>query len=172
MMSDQRLGLLVGGGAAPGINSALSAATIEAIKSGVEVIGIYDGFEHLIDGRTDMVHKLEYSDVSRIHFQGGSIIRTSRANPTRSAADLKRTVETLKQLGLSHLITIGGEDTASAAARICRLDQAPIRIAHIPKTIDNDLPLPGNAPTFGYETARHLGTGWVLNLMEESRTTN
>jgi 6-phosphofructokinase 1 len=169
-MTEQRLGILVGGGPAPGINSALSAATIEAIKAGAEVIGIYDGFEHLIAGRTDMVRQLAYSDVSRIHFQGGSIIRTSRANPTRSEADLQRTVDTLQQLGVAHLITIGGEDTASAAAHVC--GQAGIRIAHIPKTIDNDLPLPGNAPTFGFETARHLGTQWVLNLMEESRTTN
>jgi 6-phosphofructokinase 1 len=166
----QRLGILVGGGPAPGINSALSAATIEAIKAGVEVIGILDGFEHLISGRSDMVRGLAYSDVSRIHFQGGSIIRTSRANPTRSEADLQRTGRTLQQLGVTHLITIGGEDTASAAAQVCR--HAGLPIAHIPKTIDNDLPLPGNAPTFGFETARHLGTQWVLNLMEESRTTN
>jgi ATP-dependent phosphofructokinase / diphosphate-dependent phosphofructokinase len=172
MISDQRLGILVGGGPAPGINSALGAATIEAIKTGAQVMGIYDGFEHLIEGRKDMVRRLEYPDVSRIHFQGGSIIRTSRANPTRSEADLGRTVDTLKELGLSHLITIGGEDTASSAARICQQGRTGIRIAHIPKTIDNDLPLPGNAPTFGFETARHFGTQWVLNLMEESRTTN
>ncbi|HEV8574207.1 MAG TPA: diphosphate--fructose-6-phosphate 1-phosphotransferase [Dehalococcoidia bacterium] len=172
MISNQRLGILVGGGPAPGINSALGAATIEAIKMGAEVIGIYDGFEHVINGRTDMIRPLEYPDVSRIHFQGGSIIRTSRANPTRSEADLERTVDTLKELGVSHLITIGGEDTASASARLSQQRQAGIRIAHIPKTIDNDLPLPGNAPTFGFETARHLGTQWVLNLMEESRTTN
>src|SRR6266545_3239720 len=172
MISDQRLGILVGGGHAPGINSALGAATIEAIKAGAQVTGIYDGFEHLIKGRTDMVRRLEYPDVSRIHFQGGSIIRTSRANPTRSEADLSRTVDTLKELGLTHLITIGGEDTASSAARICQRGETGIRIAHIPKTIDNDLPLPGNAPTFGFETARHFGTQWVLNLMEESRTTN
>jgi ATP-dependent phosphofructokinase / diphosphate-dependent phosphofructokinase len=172
MISDKRLGILVGGGPAPGINSALGAATIEAIKTGAQVMGIYDGFEHLINGRTDMIRRLEYPDVSRIHFQGGSIIRTSRENPTRSEADLGRTVDNLKELGLSHLITIGGEDTASSAARICQQGQASIRVAHIPKTIDNDLPLPGNAPTFGFETARHLGTQWVLNLMEESRTTN
>ena len=170
MTSYPCLGILVGGGPAPGINSALSAATIEALKASVEVIGIYDGFEHLIAGRTDMVRRLEYSDVSRIHFQGGSIIRTSRANPMRSEEDLRRTAETLSKLGISRLITIGGEDTASAAARIST--EAGMPLAHIPKTIDNDLPLPGNAATFGFETARHLGTQWVLNLMEESRTTN
>lgn len=168
----QRLAVLVGGGPAPGINSALSAAVIEAAKNGVEVIGIYDGFEHLIKGRTDMVRRLGITDVSRIHFHGGSIIRTSRANPTRSQADLQRAVDTLAALRVGYLITIGGEDTASAAARVSEHGGGAIRVAHIPKTIDNDLPLPGNAPTFGFETARHLGTQWALNLMEESRTTN
>lgn len=162
----------MGGGPAPGINSALSAAVIEAVKAGVEVVGIFDGFEHLIQGRAEMIRPLAIPDVSRIHFQGGSIIRTSRANPMRESTDLERTVETLKKLGVSHLITIGGEDTASAAAQVHGHSGGGIRVAHIPKTIDNDLPLPENAPTFGYETARHLGTQWALNLMEESRTTN
>ncbi len=171
-MTNHRLGILVGGGPAPGINSALSAAAIAAIQAGLDVVGIYDGFQHLMQGRTDMVRPLAIPDVSRIHFQGGSIIRTSRANPARSDEDLERTVETLRKLELSHLITIGGEDTASSAARICQQGAADIRIAHIPKTIDNDLPLPANAPTFGFETARHVGTQWTLNLMEESRTTN
>jgi 6-phosphofructokinase 1 len=69
-------------------------------------------------------------------------------------------------------VTIGGEDTATAAAQVCGASGGDLRVAHIPKTIDNDLPLPANAPTFGFETARHLGTQWALNLMEESRTTN
>jgi ATP-dependent phosphofructokinase / diphosphate-dependent phosphofructokinase len=168
----ERVGILVGGGPAPGINSALSSAVIEAIKAGAEVTGIYDGFEHLIKGRTDMVRPLSIPDVSRIHFQGGSIIRTSRANPAKSAADMERTVAALHELGISHLITIGGEDTGSSAGRIAAATKGQLRVAHIPKTIDNDLPLPANAPTFGFETARHLGTQWVLNLMEESRTTN
>ena len=171
-MTNHRLGILVGGGPAPGINSALSAAVIGAIQAGLEVIGIYDGFQHLMQGRTDMTRPLGISDVSRIHFQGGTMIRTSRANPARNDEDLERTVETLKKLELSHLITIGGEDTASSAARICQHEAANIRVAHIPKTIDNDLPLPANAPTLGFETARHVGTQWTLNLMEESRSTN
>ena len=70
------LGILVGGGPAPGINSVISAATIEARNSGLEVVGIY-GFAHLIEGDTDSVCSLTISDVSRIHFQGGSVLRTS-----------------------------------------------------------------------------------------------
>jgi 6-phosphofructokinase 1 len=99
------------------------------------------------------------------------VIRTSRANPTSSAEDLGRTAASIRELGLTHLITIGGEDTASAAAAVASTGCVQ-RVAHIPKTIDNDLPLPANASTFGFQTARHLGTQWVLNLMEESRTTN
>ena len=80
--SRPRLGILCGGGPAPGINSVISAATIEAINSGWDVIGILDGFEHLIAGSTERVQPLTIADVSRIHVLGGSILFTSRANPT------------------------------------------------------------------------------------------
>ncbi|MFA0783858.1 diphosphate--fructose-6-phosphate 1-phosphotransferase [Fervidibacter sacchari] len=168
----ERLGILVGGGPAPGINSVIGAVTIEAINSGLEVIGIYDGFEHLMKGRTDMVRQLTIPDVSRIHFDGGSILRTSRANPTRTAEDLQNTVKALRELGIRYLVTIGGDDTAFSASEVVKAAGGTIRVAHVPKTIDNDLPLPGGMPTFGFETARHVGTELVRNLMEDSRTTN
>ncbi len=171
-MDRKRLGILVGGGPAPGINSALSAAAIAACDAGLEVIGIYDGFSHLIQGRTDQVTRLEVADVSRIHSEGGSILRTARHNPTKRPEDLARTVQTLRELGLDYLVTIGGDDTASAAAHVAHESGGTLRFAHIPKTIDNDLPLPSGAPTFGFETARQLGTTLAMNLMEESRTTN
>jgi ATP-dependent phosphofructokinase / diphosphate-dependent phosphofructokinase len=167
-----RLGILVGGGPAPGINSAISAAAIEAVNENLEVIGIYDGYEHLMHGRTDAVRPLSITDVSRIHFQGGSILRTSRANPTGKPDDLRRTVQALHDLRVQYLVTIGGDDTAFAASTVAEAAAGAIRVAHIPKTIDNDLPLPGGLPTFGFETARHVGTQLVLNLMEDSRTTN
>jgi 6-phosphofructokinase 1 len=167
-----RLGILVGGGPAPGINSAISSSAIEAINSGLEVVGIYDGFEHLAAGRADMVVPLTISDVSRIHFQGGSILRTSRTNPTRKPEDFQRTLKALGELGIEYLVTIGGDDTAFAASEVAKGAQGTLRVAHVPKTIDNDLPLPGGMPTFGYETARHVGTEVVLSLMEDSRTTN
>lgn len=168
----ERLGILVGGGPAPGINSVISAVTIKAINSGLEVIGIYDGFEHLMKKRTDMVQQLTIPQVSRIHFNGGSILRTSRANPTRSAEDLQNTVEALKELNIRYLVTIGGDDTAFSASEVAKATGGAIKVAHVPKTIDNDLPLPGEMPTFGFETARHVGTELVRNLMEDSRTTN
>jgi 6-phosphofructokinase len=168
----KRLGILVGGGPAPGINSAISATVIEAVNEDLEVIGIYDGYEHLMQGRTDMVRPLTIEGVSRIHFQGGSILRTARANPTRNPDDMRRTLQALQSLDISALVTIGGDDTAFAASEVAKASRGMVRVAHIPKTIDNDLPLPGGVSTFGFETARHIGTQLVRNLMEDARTTN
>ena len=156
----------------PGINSAISAATIESVNLGREVVGILDGFSHLMRGRADMTIPLAISDVAQIYNRGGSIIRTSRDNPTRSAETLDRAVFALTRLGVSRLVTIGGDDTAFSAAEVSRRAGERIRVAHIPKTIDNDLPLPDGMPTFGYETARHLGAELVRNLIEDFRTTN
>lgn len=172
MEKQGRLGILVGGGPAPGINSAISAAVIEAVNSGLSVVGILDGYKHLVDGRTDMTRSLGISDVSRIHSQGGSILRTSRTNPARNPEDLQRAVDSVKELGIDYLVTIGGDDTAYGASEIARAAGGSIKVAHVPKTIDNDLPLPGGQPTFGFETVRQVGTEAVLNLMEEARTTN
>lgn len=168
----KRLGILVGGGPAPGINCAISSAAIEAVNSGLEVIGILDGFEHLAAGRTDMFQRLTISDVSRIHARGASILRTSRANPTRNPEDLQRTLMSLEDMGIAYLVTIGGDDTAFAASEVAKAAAEALRVSHVPKTIDNDLPLPGGMPTFGYETARHFGTQEVLSLMDDSHTTN
>ena len=167
-----RLGILVGGGPAPGINSAISACTLEAISNGAEVYGILDGFSHLVDGSTEHVIPLTPVDVAFIHSEGGAILRTSRANPTRNPDHLRNVVDALQSLSITRLVSIGGEDTALSAAEVARASSGAVRVAHIPKTIDNDLPLPGYIPTFGFETARHLGTQLVQNLMRDSRSTN
>lgn len=168
----QVLGILVGGGPAPGINGVIGAATIEACKNGMKVIGIYDGFVHLMKGQKSHICDLTIEYVSRIHFEGGSILRTSRANPTKKKEDLDKVVTALKELGITHLITIGGDDTALSASEVSRYAQGSIKVAHVPKTIDNDIPLPGNMSTFGFQTARHVGTQLVHNLMEDAKTTN
>ena len=162
-----RLAILVGGGPAPGINSVISSVTIEARKAGLDVIGIYDGFEHLVSGDDAYVRPLQIEDVSRIHSQGGSILRTSRTNPARSAEALAKVVQTLQKLKVSYLVSIGGDDTAFAAASVAQSSNGVVRVAHVPKTIDNDLPLPSNMPTFGYESARTVGTEIVVTLMED-----
>jgi len=173
-----KLGIVCGGGPAPGMNSVISAATIEARKTGWDVIGIMDGFEHLISGQTSEVRPLSINDVSRIHVQGGSVIRTSRANPTMrdlGAADpdwrLNACLESLRRLEIGALVTIGGDDTAFSASRLAEAACGRLRVAHVPKTIDNDLPLPGGTPTFGFETARSVGVELVNNLITDAMTT-
>ncbi|MFO1077584.1 MAG: diphosphate--fructose-6-phosphate 1-phosphotransferase [Planctomycetota bacterium] len=166
-----RLGILCGGGPAPGINSVICAATIEAINSGWEVFGIPDGFSHLMQGDVSHVRQLHVDDVSRIHNHGGSVLFTSRANPTKDKRHLENTLASLKKLGIDALLSIGGDDTGYSAAIVAGAAQGALRVAHVPKTIDNDLPLPGDVPTFGYQTARHVGTEQVSNLMTDALTT-
>jgi 6-phosphofructokinase 1 len=183
-----KVGILVGGGPAPGINGVISAATIEAEHFGLPVIGFYDGFRplstsddprrvRLISRRTPDLEPLtddpgiEVRETSRIDVEGGSILRTSRHNPKDE--ELERIVSTLETRGVKYLVTIGGDDTALSASRLA--DKAKekgkdLRVAHVPKTIDNDLPLPGDMPTFGFRTACEVGAHLVRNLMVDSAT--
>lgn len=165
------LAILVGGGPAPGINGVIRSVTIEAINSGLNVIGIYDGFEYLSKGDSSHVTELRIDDVSRIHFDGGSILHTSRVNPAKNKEMLDATIKALTQLSVDYLVTIGGDDTATSAYKIDTLTRGQIQVAHVPKTIDNDLPLPGNMPTFGYQTARDFGFHIVQSLMVDASTT-
>jgi len=173
-----KLGILCGGGPAPGINSVISAATIEARNTGWDVVGILDGFHHLIRGETGFVVPLTITDVSRIHVLGGSILFTSRANPTTTDEDaddpnwrMNNTVRTLQALGIDALVTIGGDDTAYSAQKVAEAAGGRLKVAHVPKTIDNDLPLPRGTSTFGFQTARHWGVELVNNLMTDAMTT-
>ncbi len=172
MSQASSIGIVVGGGPAPGINSVIGAATIRAQLSGAHVIGIQDGFQWLMEGDTTHVRELTTAAVSRIHFRGGSTLGTSRANPTRTAATLERTVSSLLALGIDRLITIGGDDTLFTAHRVAEAAADRIAVVHVPKTIDNDLDLPHVGPTFGFQTARHLGCKLVESLMVDAATTS
>jgi 6-phosphofructokinase len=163
-------GLIVGGGPAPGINGVISAATLRARDSGARVIGIRQGFEWIMQGDIDHVVDLDAESVARIHEQGGSILRTSRANPTRDPANLDRVVDSLGRLGIDHLISIGGDDTCFSAKTVAEAAGDHLKVAHVPKTIDNDLPLPPGIPTFGFETARATAAGILTTLLEDART--
>ena len=170
-MGPKCLGILVGGGPAPGINTVISAATIEALNEGFDVIGIRDGFKHLVRRDLSGLRPLAIDDVSRVHLLGGSILGTSRENPTKSPEATRAVVEVLRQAGVTHLVTIGGDDTALSSRYLSEQSGGAIRTVHIPKTIDNDLPLPPHVPTFGFQTARHVGVELVRNLMEDARST-
>ncbi len=166
------LAMLVGGGPAPGINGVIAAATIEARNHGARVLGVYDGFKWLARGDTSHVTELDINGISRIHLEGGSILRTSRTNPTKSQETLRSVVEALDKLEVSGLLTIGGDDTAFAAYRLSEAVKGRVAITHVPKTIDNDLPLPQEVATFGFTTACNLGKDIVQNLMDDAETTD
>jgi 6-phosphofructokinase 1 len=168
----QKLAILVGGGPAPGINSVIGAATIRARVEGIEVLGIRDGFEWIMQGDIDHVIPLDIDDVSRIHFRGGSHIGISRANPTANPEHLENALVSLLRLGVSQLITIGGDDTAFSAMKLEEKAAGRLRVVHVPKTIDNDLDLPPHVDTFGFQTARHIGVDVVKNLMVDAKTTS
>jgi 6-phosphofructokinase len=172
MEHHKRLAILVGGGPAPGINSVIAAATIRARLEGLDVVGVRDGFEWLMQADIDHVTPLTIENVSRIHFRGGSHLGIARANPTTDAALLDNTVNALLRLNVTQLITIGGDDTAFSAMRVERHAAGAIRVVHVPKTIDNDLDLPAHIDTFGYQTARHYGVDIVKNLMVDAKTTS
>ncbi len=165
-----KLAVVVGGGPAPGINGVISAVTFEAVKQGLGVIGVHDGFKWLSKGDISHTTILNNSEISRIHLRGGSIIGTSRDNPTKSPEKMENVIKALTSLGVKYLVTIGGDDTAYTSTRVEQEAQGRIAVCHVPKTIDNDLPLPHGVPTFGFETARSLGTQLVENLMEDART--
>ena len=169
-MRKEIVGIVVGGGPAPGINGVISAATIEAINEGKEVIGIVGGFNSLFDGRGEIFRTLTIEEVSRIHNRGGSILRTSRNYEGDARDKINTLLFTLKRFGIKYLIAIGGEGSLFMANWIRNETKDAIKVVHVPKTIDNDIPLPWGLSTFGYETARHVGVQLVTNLMEDART--
>jgi 6-phosphofructokinase 1 len=165
--------MLVGGGPAPGINGVISAVTIQATEiDGIEVLGVQDGYQWIMEGITEHIRALKYENVRNIHLRGGSILGTSRANPTKEDHHMQNVLRVFRDLGVEALVSIGGDDTAYTASQLYKKAEGRLRIAHVPKTIDNDLPLPGSTPTFGFETARHLGVQIVRNLVEDARTTS
>jgi len=167
----ETLAILVGGGPAPGINGVISSAAIEAINCGLRVVGLRDGYRWLVEGDTSHVVELKLDEVSQVHSTGGSILRTSRTNPARDEAGLQRAIGALETLGIRYLVCIGGDDTTYGAYKIAERTRGKIGVVTVPKTIDNDLPLPENAPTFGFETARSVGVELVSNLMTDAITT-
>lgn len=161
-----RIAVLASGGPAPGINSVINAVTIEAINLGWEVYGVRQGYKGLVD---DDLRPLSLDDVAWIHFEGGAVLGMSRTNPA-AGDNMKRIVKTLKRHEIDLLVTIGGDDTAYGASVIADKMGGRLRCAHVPKTIDNDLPLPPGVPTFGFTTARHVGFRAVKNLLKDAHT--
>ena len=182
-LNGKRLGILVGGGPAPGINGVISSVTIEAILNhGMEVVGFQNGFRHLVEGSTTKNHLLTVEEVAAHYHRGGSILGTARTNPAKNEKDMASVLGVLKEMKIDCLVTIGGDDTAFSGSQVAKRvgpgavrgpgENKFLRVCHVPKTIDNDLPLPEGTPTFGFETARHLGTQTTRNLHADAKTTS
>ncbi|SDD86378.1 6-phosphofructokinase [Niabella drilacis] len=160
--------ILAGGGPAPGINTVIGSVAKSFLKDGYRVIGLHDGYKNLFNGNgltTDIDFKLADDIFSR----GGSFLRMSRYKPK----DDEFTSEFFEKNNIQLLVTIGGDDTASTANRIAtflRNKNVPVQNIHVPKTIDNDLPLPYGQPTFGYQSAREEGVKLGKTIYEDART--
>lgn len=165
------MGILVGGGPAPGTNGVISAVAIEAIKHGCAPIGFHDGFEWLAERYTDEQHEMTIDEVSRVHLDGGVILGTSRTDVARDRETTENAVAALTKLGIEALVTIGGDDLVRSSVAIERETAGAIRVVLVPKTIDNDMRLPNSVSTLGYETARHVGVELIERLMEDAKTT-
>lgn len=162
------IAILAGGGPAPGINSVISSVAKVFIKDGYRVIGLHQGYKTLFIGEPDII-EIDFAMADRIHNQGGSALIMSRHKPKVEDLNIKFFVDNDIKL----LVTIGGDDTASTANRISKYlaaNNVSIQNIHVPKTIDNDLPLPDGIPTFGYQSAKQEGVRLASTVYEDART--
>ncbi len=160
--------ILAGGGPAPGINTVISTVAKTFLKDGYRVLGLHDGYKNLFKKEKE-VEELDFIWADDIQKQGGSALRMSRYKPKNEEFNTEFFVENNIKL----LVTIGGDDTASTANRISKYlneNNVPIQNIHVPKTIDNDLPLPDGNPTFGYYSAKDAAVHLVQTVYEDART--
>jgi len=156
-MNIERIGVLTGGGDAPGLNAVIRAIVMAANKHGMEVMGIKRGWAGLLDGGE--VELLTVDDVEDIHRTGGTILRTSRTNPEKHPNGMEQIKKNLEKYHIDALIAIGGDDTLGVAQKLLR---DGIKVVGVPKTIDNDLC--GTDYTFGFDTAINIATEAIDRL--------
>jgi 6-phosphofructokinase len=164
-----KIGIVVSGGPAPGINSVISSVTIAAQNKGIAVVGFQDGFSRLASDGAAALLPLTIDSVSRIHDLGGSILGTSRFNPFREKATREEFIKALGAEQIDRMIVIGGDGSAYLSSQL-RSHAPHIQVIHVPKTIDNDIDLPNHHPSFGFETARDAGTSIVSTIGVDAKT--
>jgi ATP-dependent phosphofructokinase / diphosphate-dependent phosphofructokinase len=160
--------ILAGGGPAPGINTVVSSVSKVFLKEGYRVIGLHDGYRNLFTDNAKTVD-IDFETADRIFSEGGSALRMTRYKPS----DLEFKTDFFVKNNVKLLVTIGGDDTASTANRISKFlteRKFPIQNIHVPKTIDNDLPIPEGQPTFGYQSAKQEGVRIGTTVYEDART--
>lgn len=141
-----KIGILTGGGDCPGLNAVIRAV----VRKGTfhyddQFTGFLEGWRGVIE---DQSMPLDLDTVGGILPRGGTILRTSRTNPSKRPDGVERCIATLKKHGIEALVAIGGDDTLSVAQK---LYEAGVKVVGVPKTIDNDLG--GTDYTFGFDTA-------------------
>ncbi|MGC8939869.1 MAG: 6-phosphofructokinase [Candidatus Bathyarchaeia archaeon] len=146
-----KVGILSGGGDAPGINAVIRAVVRKGIQHyGYEVVGIRDGWRGLMEGE---FLELDLQSVSGILPRGGSILGTSRTNPFKHDNGPQKILKNMERAGIEAVIVIGGDDTLTVAHKMGELG---LKCVGVPKTIDNDLY--GTDYTFGFNTAVSVAT--------------
>ena len=146
--------MLTGGGDCPGLNAVIRAVTRKALSEGCEVLGFRNGWAGVLKGD---YFPLTRERVSGILHLGGTILGTSRTNPTDE--QLETVVKHIKSMDLFALVAIGGDDTLSVASR---LHKRGVRVIGVPKTIDNDID--GTDQTFGFDTAINIAAEAIDRL--------
>ncbi len=162
------IAIVCGGGPAPGINSVISSVSKVFLKDGYRVIGLHGGYKSLFSDEPTF-QDIDFNLADHIRGQGGSALQMSRHKPKDEEFNTDFFIKNNVEL----LVTIGGDDTASTANRISRFlktKNVSIQNIHVPKTIDNDLPLPEGQPTFGYQSAKEAGVKIVQTVYEDART--
>jgi len=163
-MAKKRIGILTGGGDAPGLNAVIRAVTVKGIESGFEIIGFEEGWRGLIEKK---YRPLTLEDVEDIHLEGGTILFSSRTNIAKIENGFEIANRHLEEAGIHALVAAGGEDTLGVALK---LFQSGARIVGVPKTIDNDV----NATdyTFGFDTAINRVSDFLDMLRTTTRSHN
>jgi len=164
----ESVAILCAGGPAPGINTVVSSVTKIFLQNGYQVIGIHGGYKSLF-AEEPVYDYLDWEFADAIYSKGGSALKMSRYKPR----DDEFRKEFFEKNNVRLLVTIGGDDTASTALRLSRwLEEKNLKLVtiHVPKTIDNDLPLPEGNPTFGYHSAKEEGVRIVNTIYEDART--
>ncbi|MEG1553562.1 MAG: 6-phosphofructokinase [Rikenellaceae bacterium] len=162
------IAILCAGGPAPGINTVISTVTKIFLDKGYRVLGINGGYKSLFSDDPTFV-TLDFETADFIYSKGGSTLLMSRYKPQ----DAEFKPDFFIKHNVKLLVTIGGDDTASTANRISKYLKAnniDVANIHVPKTIDNDIPIPAGYPTFGYNSAKEEGVKLATTLYEDART--
>ncbi|HCC29597.1 MAG TPA: 6-phosphofructokinase [Marinilabiliales bacterium] len=164
----EAVAILCAGGPAPGINTVISSVTKIFLQNGYDVLGIHGGYKSLIANEPEFDY-LDFEFADLIYSRGGSALKMSRYKPK----DNEFKDDFFRRHNVKLLVTIGGDDTASTANRLSKYlveKKLDVKNIHVPKTIDNDLPLEEGTPTFGYHSAKEEGVRLATTIYEDART--